>query len=210
MEPMFFFYLTFGAMLFLVLSLLLGHGHAGHGHHGGHGAGHGHSGGHGHAGHGGHARGSGASQQAGSANMSVWSFQMFFLFVSGFGAGGYFAALARLNTVITLLGGVLGGVMLAAVGYFIINIFYRRQSNSAVNSEAFIGLTGIVITSINEGSVGQVRCQIGDNRETFLAKSVDGSAIPSNATVRIANVVGSTAIVEIDDADEQKDLPWRK
>lgn len=206
MGPMFFFYLTFGAMLFLVLSLLLGHGHAGHGH----GADHGHSLPHGHAGNGGHAEGHTAHAHAGSDNMSIWSFQMFFLFIGGFGIGGYFAALARLSVPLTLLGGVLGGVVLAAVGYFIINLFYRRQSNSAIYSEEYIGLTGIVITSINASSVGQVRCQIGDNRELFLARSVDGNSIPANSVVRITDIVGSMAVVEIADADGQTELPWRR
>lgn len=199
MDPMIFFYLTFGAMLFLVLSLWLGHDHAGHDH-----AGHDHGAGHGHAA--GHA----APHQAGPESMSIWSFQMLFLFIGGFGIGGYFAALARLSVPVTLLGGALAGLGLASIGYFIINIFYRRQSNSAIYSEAYIGLTGIIITSINADSVGQVRCQIGDNRETFLAKSVDGNSIPVNSVVRIATIVGSVAVVEIADADGQTELPWRR
>lgn len=204
MDPMFFFYLTFGAMLFLVLSLWLGHDHAGHGADHGHAAGHGHSLQHGHGeGHAGH-------PHTGAENMSIWSFQMLFLFIGGFGIGGYFAALASLSMAVTLLSGTLGGLVLAAIGYFIINIFYRRQSNSAIYSEAYIGLTGIIITSINANSVGQVRCQIGDNRETFLAKSVDGSSIPVNSVVRIASIVGSMAVVEVADADGQTELPWRK
>jgi membrane protein implicated in regulation of membrane protease activity len=207
MEPMFFFYLTLGAMLFLIISLLLGtgddighgdagsHGHAGDGGHG-----------HGHAGDGGHGHG----HNADSDNMSIWSFQMLFLFTAGFGAGGYFASLYRLSAPITILCGVLGGAVLASIGYFIINIFYRRQGNSNVYSEEYIGLTGIVVTSISGDSVGQVRCAVGAQRETFLAKSVDGNTIPINSLVRITDIVGSTAIVEITDADQQTSMPWRR
>ena len=199
MEPMFFFYLTLGAMLFLVISMLLGHDDdIGHGHgHGFH---------HGDAGHAGHAHGHGAS----SDNMSVWSFQMLFLFTGGFGVGGYFASLYRLGAPVTILCGVLGGVVLASIGYFIINIFYRRQGDSNVYSEEYIGLTGIVVTSINDGGVGQVRCAVGAQRETFLAKSVDGNSIPINSLVRITDMVGSTAIVEITDDDQQTGMPWRR
>ncbi|HKS40588.1 MAG TPA: hypothetical protein VJX74_08215, partial [Blastocatellia bacterium] len=93
--------------------------------------------------------------------MSIWSFQMLFLFTAGFGAGGYFASLYRLSAPITILCGALGGVVLASIGYFIINIFYRRQGNSNVYSEEYIGLTGIVVTSINADGVGQVRCAVG-------------------------------------------------
>ena len=201
MEPMFFFYLTLGAMLFLVISMPLGHDDGiGHGDHAGHAGGDVHSLEHGHAGH----------HSADSDGMSIWSFQMLFLFTAGFGVGGYFAALYRLSAPITILFGVLGGVALASIGYFIINIFYRRQGNSNVYSEEYIGLTGIVVTSISGGGVGQVRCAVGAQRETFLAKSVDGNTIPINSLVRITDMVGSTAIVEITDDDQQTGMPWRR
>ena len=194
-------------MLFLVISLLLGAGDD---------IGHGDAGSHGHAGDGGHSHGHvgdgghGHGHNADLDNMSIWSFQMLFLFTAGFGAGGYFASLYRLSAPITILCGVLGGVVLASIGYFIINIFYRRQGNSNVYSEEYIGLTGIVVTSISGDSVGQVRCAVGAQRETFLAKSVDGNTIPINSLVRITNMVGSTAIVEITDADQQTSMPWRR
>ena len=220
MEPMFFFYLTLGAMLFLVVSMLLGHDDdIGHGHTGGHVGGHGHSFGHGHSS--GHIHGAGHGFQHGHAgqtgghgahsdNMSIWSFQMLFLFTGGFGVGGYFASLYRLSVPFTILCGVLGGVVLASIGYFIINIFYRRQGDSNVYSEEFIGLTGIVVTSINGDGVGQVRCAVGTQRETFLAKSVDGNTIPINSLVRVTDMVGLTAIVEITDDDQQTGMPWRR
>lgn len=197
MEPMFFFYLTLGAMLFLVISFLLGSADD---------IGHGDAAGHGHAGDGGHAHG----HNTDSDNMSIWSFQMLFLFTAGFGAGGYFASLYSLSVPVTLLCGALGGVVLASIGYFIINLFYRRQANSNIYSEEYIGLTGMVVTSINADGVGQVRCAVGAQRETFLAKSVDGNPIPINSVVRITGMVGSTAIVEITDADQQTGMPWRR
>jgi len=222
MEPMFFFYLTLAAMLFLVISMLLGNDdHAGHGHHIGHAGGHGHALGNGHGATHTHdfqhshasaaqqTNGRGATQHADSSNMSIWSFQMLFLFIGGFGIGGYFASLSRLSPLITMLCGGLGGAVLASAGYFVINIFYRRQGNSNIYSEEYIGLTGIVVTSINAGSVGQVRCEIGANREIFLAKSIDGNRIPINSVVRITDIVGSTAIVEITD-EEQPGMPWRR
>jgi membrane protein implicated in regulation of membrane protease activity len=235
MDPMFFFYLTSAAMLFLVVSMILGHGHhighgmghgAGHGHgtDGGlrHGPGAGHGGGQGHGGAAASTAAGGAAQSghdgsvrslgtpSGFDNMSIWSFQMLFLFIGGFGVGGYFASLSRLGFFLTMLLGGLGGIALALIGYSVINLFYRRQADSNIRSEEYIGLTGIVVTSIGPGGIGQVRCQIGSSRDIFLAKSLDGNAIPINSVVRVANMVGSTAIVEIADPDEQLvEMPWR-
>lgn len=221
MEPMFFFYLTFGAMLFLVLSLLLGHSHIGHGASNGHGWGHGSGPGHGavHGADAGHSVPHGSSANggehvaqgpAGPGNMGVWSLQMLFLFVGGFGVGGYFAATARLALPLTLICGAFGGLVLASAGYFILNIFYRRQSDSNIYSEEFVGRTATVVTSIDAGSVGKVRCQIGANRETFLARSLDGEAIPINAVVRITDMVGSVAVVEVSGDDRESEPLWRR
>jgi membrane protein implicated in regulation of membrane protease activity len=205
-------------MLFLVVSMLLGHGGHGHGagHSIGHNAGHsiGHAAGHGHSvGHGtgngsgqssGHSPGHGtthtpgqsAGQKAGPENMRVWSLQMLLLFIGGFGIGGYFASISLLGSVLTVLAGAVGGVALAAVGYSGINFFYRRQTDSNIPSEQYVGLTGIVVTSIGPEGVGQIRCQIGDSRDTFLARSVDAEGVPINSIVRVVNMVGTTAIVE--------------
>lgn len=194
---MFFFYLTAAAMLFLVVSFFLGHGHDGE-----------------HAGHDlihhdpGHA--DGGDHASGHNNMSIWSLQMLLLFIGGFGIGGYFASITRLNLFITVILAIAGGVALASLGYSIINLFYRRQFDSSIRSDQFIGLTGIIVTSINAGGVGQVRCEVRANREVFLARSADGSAIPINSVVNITGMVGSTAIVEIADPNQQSDLLWRR
>jgi membrane protein implicated in regulation of membrane protease activity len=181
---MFFFYLTAAAMLFLVISLIFDHGHFTGGDHDFS-----------------HEAGDGA--HAHHANMSIWSSQVLLLFTGGFGIGGYFASLYGLGFFLTMLFAAIGGLALAWVGYVIMNLFYRRQYDSNINSYECIGLTALVVTSINAGSVGQVRCEISAGRETFLARSADGSAIAINSLVRITDMIGSTAIVEVVDPDRQ-------
>ncbi len=213
MDPMFFFYLTAGAMLFLIISLILGHGH--HVDHGlgegldpGHDLGHGE--GHNPAGAHEHIQANGVGNHTVTENMSIWSFQMLFLFIGGFGIGGYFASLSGLGFFITISLAVCAGVALGFIGYSVINFFYRRQYASNINSHHYIGFTGIIVTSISAGGVGQVRCETGTNRETFLARSADGGTIPINSVVRIADMIGSTAVVEIVDPNELTQPTWRR
>jgi len=213
MDPMFFFYLTSGAMAFLLVSMIIGRGHqGGHGH--GHGWHLGHTAAHGTAPHAPHVNAHSAAARAGGAkagpeNMSIWSFQMLLLFLGGFGIGGYFGSSLLLGFLLTMLMGTASGLALAAAGYFGINFFYRRQGDSNIESREYIGSTGIVVTSIGVGGVGQVRCQIGTSRDTFLARSGDGSAIPINSVVRIVEMAGSTAVVEVADPGEAIDFRWR-
>jgi membrane protein implicated in regulation of membrane protease activity len=142
--------------------------------------------------------------------MSFVSFQTVLLFIGGFGIGGYFASISLLGFVLTMLSGVVGGLVLAAVGYSGINFLYRRQTDSNIPSEDYVGVSGIVVTSIAAGAVGQVRCQIGDSRDVFLARSVDGAAVPINSVVRVVDMVGTTAIVEIADSTKQLESQWRQ
>jgi len=212
MEPMFFFYLTSGAMVFLLVSMIIGRGHHGahgHGWHVGHTAAHttGAHGSHHVTAHSGGAHPGGG--KSGPENMSIWSFQMLLLFVGGFGIGGYFGSSSLFGFVLTMLMGTASGLALAAAGYFAINFFYRRQGDSNIESREYVGSTGIVVTSIGVGGVGQVRCQIGTSRDTFLARSGDGTAIPINSVVRIVDMAGSTAVVEVADPAESIDLHWR-
>jgi membrane protein implicated in regulation of membrane protease activity len=210
MNPMFFFYLTAAAMLFLVVSLFLGYvdqadfGHAGDA------VDLDDVGGDVDVADGGDS--SSADQDAGAdggENMSIWSFQVLFLFIGGFGIGGYFASIAYLNVALTMLSASLGGVALASIGYSALNFFYRRQYDSTVRSDQYIGSTGIVVTSINAGNIGRVRCEFGANRQTFLARSADGTTIPINSTVRVVDLVGSTAIVEPAESGEEIRPIWR-
>jgi len=199
MNPMFFFYLTATAMIFLVISFLFGHGGDGHHDFGNHDPGHSDLG---------HAEG--GNHSSGANNLSIWSLQMLLLFIGGFGIGGYFASISQLNFFITIVLATAGGLALASLGYSVINFFFRRQFDSSIRSDQFIGLTGIIVTSINAGGVGQVRCEARASREVFLARSADGSAIPINSVVNITGMVGSTAIVEITDPNQQNEMLWRR
>jgi len=142
--------------------------------------------------------------------MSLLSLQTILLFIGGFGIGGYFASISLLGFALTMLAAMVGGVALAAIGYSGMNFLYRRQTDANIPSEDYVGLPGIVVTSIPAGKVGQIRCQIGDSRDVFLARSVDGAVVPINSIVRVVDMVGTTAIVQVEEPGNQLESHWRQ
>ncbi len=208
MEPTLFFYLTVAAVTFLLASLIFGGHHGddnGNGlHHGGIHHSHGLTRGIGRGG-----RGSGRGGRT-SQGISFFSFNTVFLFVAGFGIGGYFAATSRFPAPIVLLAGAGCGLALAAVGFYVLKFLYQRQTSSTHRLEEFVGRTGVVDVSIIGEGVGKVRCINGNDTASFLARS-SGADIPRDSRVRITSIAGTVATVEaITDDDQPEFHTWQE
>ncbi len=192
LTPMPFFYLTLAAAVFLIGSRLAGgrHGHRGHRGHRAvvrHGARRG--------------RGRGAR---------LWSFNTVFLFLAGFGIGGFFAATAELATAITLAVATATGLALAALEAALLGALMRREASSAHRVEDFLGCHGTVEISIGAGGVGRIRCRGEGRAEALLARSSGADTIPAGSLVRVVSVAGSTVVVEPVDPEEVSGfLTWR-
>lgn len=132
----------------------------------------------------------------GSGNMGFLSFRVLLMFVAGFGCGGFFAARANYALAGSSAFGVLGGFVLAAVGYSFLNLLYRSQSSSVVRTRDVIGTDGVVMTSILPGQIGRISCWVGDRQEEFSARTTYSETLPVAAQVKIVNSIGSILIVE--------------
>lgn len=132
----------------------------------------------------------------GAANMSFLSVRVLLMFVSGFGAGGYFAARNDYNVVASSLWGIGAGLVMASIGYFVLNYFYRHQASSSVRTKDVIGKEAIVTTSILPGGTGEVACWVGDRQEYFSARARLDKTIPNTTKVTIQDAMGVVLIVE--------------
>ena len=136
------------------------------------------------------------SDHDGSGNMGFFSFRVLLMFVAGFGCGGFFAARANYALTGSSAFGVLGGFILAGIGYSFLNMLYRSQSSSVVRTRDVIGTNGVVITSILPGQIGRVSCWLGDKQEEFLARTTHSEPLPVAVSVKITDSIGSILIVE--------------
>ena len=128
--------------------------------------------------------------------MSVLSAKVILAFGVGFGAGGYIGARNDLSWLGSTLAGLGGGLVVGGISYAFLNALYTRQGSSTVQPKQLVGVTGIVDTTIDPGSVGKVVVSLPSGRETFLAKSANGQRLALNTSVKIVRVEGAIVSVE--------------
>lgn len=132
-----------------------------------------------------------------SGNMSILSFKVLWMFIVGFGAGGYFAANAKCTVLVSSLWGLFAGVLMGAIGYALINFLYKRQGNSVVKTEFAVGQTAYVDTTIPSGGVGEVRCVVDGHSEYFRAITKASAPIPTGSAVLVVEATaGGVLVVE--------------
>lgn len=131
-----------------------------------------------------------------SSGMSFLSVRVLLMFVSGFGAGGYFGARNDYGIISSSLWGVVFGLIMGAIGYLVLNYFYHHQVSSAVRVKDVIGKEGIVTTSIAPGSTGEVACWVGDRQEYFPAQTRSSQVLSIATKVVVQDSMGIVLIVE--------------
>ena len=130
------------------------------------------------------------------ATVSVFSTKVLGTMIMGFGAAGAISVHYGASGLLASLIGVLCGVLLAAIVYGILEIFYTQQSSSLVPTSSAVGCSGSVTVSIGEGAPGEVGLTLEGQYRTFSATSGDGKAIPKGQTVQVVRTLGSHLVVE--------------
>jgi hypothetical protein len=128
---------------------------------------------------------------------SIFSMRMVALLMVGFGSLSFgVRATTDASMFVSSMAGVGGGLIVSAVGYFIIRLFYASQASSTITDDDIIGSAANVIDAISEGGQGQVACVVRGREITYLARSKDGKPIDRGAPVKI--VVKSGGIVTVE------------
>lgn len=172
-HSMYFFWIALFGAAMLSIAVILGHGD----HEVDHDTDHDHGDGHG-------------------ENMSFFSIKIFWMFLVGFGAGGYFSANAGSSMLVASLFGLLGGLVFGALGYIVMNYLYKHQGSSTVKTSGVVGSTAIVDTAITVGRIGEVRCTVDGRTEYFQAQSRIDTLIPVGSRVKVIDSTGSLLVVE--------------
>lgn len=115
-------------------------------------------------------------------------------FLAPFGIGAIIAtALAFADASLGLQWGAFVGVSLLAFAALrpVARRLNQDDTQSSVGSRRLIGRAGTVLTEITPTELGVVRI----DREEWRAESIDHTAVPAGATVRIVQVEGTRVIV---------------
>ena len=115
-------------------------------------------------------------------------------FVTSFGGlGMIFHRLdATSSPWLSLLIATVGGFIVAALLFYVFRAVFRAtQSSSESQVGRLIGASGTIITPIPAGGVGEIAYVQGGSRYTAPARTEDGRAVSSGATVYIVRVTGT-------------------
>jgi membrane protein implicated in regulation of membrane protease activity len=132
----------------------------------------------------------------GEPTISVFSTKVLGTLLMGFGAAGAIAMHYGAGSVTASLVGFLSGIVLAALMYCVLEVFYSQQSTSLVPTTSAVGCTGAVTVTIGDGAPGEVGLYLEGVYRTFSATSQDGKAIPKGKNVLVVKTVGSHLVVE--------------
>ncbi len=130
------------------------------------------------------------------ATVSIFSTKVIGSVLMGFGAAGAIARFYGLSYMVSSLLGVVAGVLLAAVMYGVLSVFYKQQASSLVPSSSAVGRSGTVTVTIGEGAMGEIGLTLNGTYSTYSASAKDGQAIAKGQVVRVVKNLGSHLIVE--------------
>jgi membrane-bound ClpP family serine protease len=128
--------------------------------------------------------------------ISFFSLKVIATLTMGFGAAGAIARQYGADYLVASLIGLGVGIVLSLLMYFLLDIIYKQQASSLVQTSSAIGQTGIVQTGIAPGEFGEVSLNLAGQYMTYLAKSAAGKNIPKGRTVKVVGAVGSELLVE--------------
>lgn len=144
--------------------------------------------------------GTGMDHEIGETRPSIFSFRVLVTFLTGIGAGGligYGMGLPEVLTLIPALGfGVLGAVMM----FYVLKALYSGQVKGTSSTGDYVGVIGVVSTSIPEDGSGGVDVTVRLVKKTLPAVSKSGRPIPLGTEVYVDSIQeGGIAVVnEVD------------
>jgi hypothetical protein len=117
------------------------------------------------------------------------------VFMTAFGGFGAIGIYLGYGVFPSSFFGVAGGLVLGGAVYAFARFLFSQQSSSAVSVNELVGRTAHVTVGIPADGSGQVRCLVGETLVEKIARSRTGRPIPSNALVRIEEIVGESVVV---------------
>jgi membrane protein implicated in regulation of membrane protease activity len=150
----------------------------------------GHEGDHEHAGH-----DDGGHEVSLSSFLSVRALAMF---LTGFGGVAYLVMHLSHKMLLACASGVVSGIIIAAIGLWIIYFAKKQESNSAVTAESVQGATAIVTLEIPPSLVGkgEVQYTASGMQHHAAAMTESETGFKRGATVRIVRMASSFVLVD--------------
>lgn len=131
------------------------------------------------------------------SGISPLSIPILLIFGTMFGCvGGILEAIPWNEPILTPIVGLLVSGLITAVTYVImVKVFVNSQGSTAVGLADLVGLSGIATIRITEKEPGQIMVST-EARGRVTAPAIAKEEIPTNAQIKVIQVVGDSVMVE--------------
>ena len=131
------------------------------------------------------------------ASFKLLSLQGLTSFFMMFGLVGLALLRANLHELITIVGGILAGLVMVAITGVVFTQMKRLQTEGTINIQNTVGTDGAVYLTIPKNGTGQVQVIVQGSLKIFDAVSANKNQIATGEKVRVTGVSsGNTLIVE--------------
>jgi len=126
----------------------------------------------------------------------IFSVRSLFVALTFFGIGGKLSMYFEVGFWISVIIGLASALVAAWIVYLMMNFLFKQQASSLITDKQFVGLSGIVSTTIGKNSIGEVVVELNGQRKYMPARSKDNKPIAISSTVKIVDVTSGVLIVD--------------
>ncbi len=123
-------------------------------------------------------------------------FRALMVCIAGFGASGWTATVYGMSALPSSAIGALAGLVCGALTMAVLVFVTKQQASSTIAPASIEGSTGTLTLAIPERGTGQAVLSVAGARVTKPARSAGGSAIATNARVKVIALEGDSVVVE--------------
>jgi membrane protein implicated in regulation of membrane protease activity len=117
-------------------------------------------------------------------------------FLTAFGASGLITSAYGWDTLQSSVFAIIPGTAMAFVAYRFMKMLYGQEASSVLEVSSLVGHTGIIEVGVPASGLGRVLMNTaGGGRNSFIARSEDGSPIASGESVVVKSTLGSDLVV---------------
>jgi membrane protein implicated in regulation of membrane protease activity len=127
---------------------------------------------------------------------SLLSPRSFFAFMLGFCATGAIATIYGANVLISCAIGVIPGVIMSVLAWFLAYVLHKQQANSNLKPGQVVGCLGIVAVTIPANGRGEVDINVNHQTVQYSATAGSSESIPSGTRVKVVLDCGTSVVVE--------------
>jgi hypothetical protein len=128
---------------------------------------------------------------------SLFSYRVMVSFMAAFGVGGALTyKLAEANPFLSVISGLVVGVIVALVVWGLLKVAFSQQASSLIGDKDFIGMDGVVTIPIYSNQIGEISVVAGGQKKILMA-TVDTGDCKEGAFVKIKKINSGVALVEL-------------